>query len=182
MRWVVLKVITGKEYQVARNLIKSISRINSQAVKHIEEIFAPVKKVAVFSATKVRIESVVPGYIFVKCNLTDELWHYLRYATGVFGLLDGRGSITDEQVDHIKAQCESEAELDVKDRKIIEAIIARYKEAMEIIRGRKSVIRLPLKLVRALMCKIQNLTSPNIKRISGNGLIKMLLESMQLVV
>ena len=50
-----------------------------------------------------------PGYVLIKMQLTDELWHLIRHTPKVSGFLGGRGKptpVNQAEVDRILAQVE----------------------------------------------------------------------------
>lgn len=193
-QWVVLQVFTGSERKIADKLDNLLSLFYSPAeIKDnpslakmkdlVFEVFVPNKLVSNCKSKKVRYESVIPSYLFIKCTLTDSLWHVLRNVPGVLAIFCRTG-VTDKEMDRLKRNCMSEAELAVLDENIRKAIMAKYKEAMEVVRRRRTVLRLPLELVRKIMNEVQILTKKihNLGVYSSNKLIRLLLEPVSLVV
>lgn len=107
--WYVVNVYSGYEKKVAEY-------VQEQAVKkgldqQIETIFVPTEEVVeVKKGTKVTSErQFFPGYVLIKVQLTDELWHLIRHTPKVSGFLGARGKptpVNQTEVDRILAQVE----------------------------------------------------------------------------
>lgn len=105
--WYVVNVYSGFEKKTAEY-------IQEQAVKkgladQIETIFVPTEEVVeVKKGEKIVSErQFFPGYVLIKMQLTDELWHLIRHTPKVSGFLGGGGKptpVSQVEVDRILVQ------------------------------------------------------------------------------
>jgi transcriptional antiterminator NusG len=106
-RWYVVNVYSGFEKKVAEH-------IREQAAKkglsdHIEMVLVPTEEfVEVKKGAKVTSErQFFPGYILIKMQLIDEVWHLVRHMPKVSGFLGAHGKptpVSQGEVDRILAQ------------------------------------------------------------------------------
>lgn len=106
-RWYVVNVYSGFEKKVSE-------QIREQALKkgcsdQIETILVPTEEVVeVKKGAKVTSErQFFPGYMLIKMQLSDEVWHLVRNTPKVSGFLGARGKpvpITQSEVDRILSQ------------------------------------------------------------------------------
>lgn len=87
--WYVLQVFSGKEKKTKKSIEENAikSKINSC----VHEVLVPVENVVEVKNGKKTIREKVlwPGYILVKMELTDEVWHFLKEENGVIDFLGG---------------------------------------------------------------------------------------------
>jgi transcription termination/antitermination protein NusG len=102
-KWYVIQVISGHERKVKQTLEE-----NSEASgvgTEISEVFMPTQNVSEVKhgEQKVTEKKLWPGYLFVKMNLTDDTWTYVRRTNGVLGFLGGEKPqpLTDKEVEDI---------------------------------------------------------------------------------
>jgi transcriptional antiterminator NusG len=105
--WYVVNVYSGFEKKVAEY-------IREQAEKkglsdQIEMVLVPTEEVIeVKKGAKVTSErQFFPGYVLIKMQLTDEVWHLVRHTPKVSGFLGARGKptpVSQGEVDRILAQ------------------------------------------------------------------------------
>ena len=106
-RWYVVNVYSGFEKKVAEY-------IQEQAVKkgladQIDMVLVPTEEVVeVKKGAKITSErQFFPGYVLIKMQLTDEVWHLVRHTPKVSGFLGARGKptpVSQGEVDRILAQ------------------------------------------------------------------------------
>lgn len=106
-RWYVVNVYSGFEKKVSEH-------IREQAEKkglgnQIETVLVPTEEVVELKkGAKVTTErQFFPGYILIKMQLTDEIWHLIRHTPKVSGFLGARGKpapVSQGEVDRILAQ------------------------------------------------------------------------------
>jgi transcriptional antiterminator NusG len=105
--WYVVNVYSGFEKKVAEH-------IQEQALKKgvadlIEAVLVPTEEVVeVKKGAKVTTErNFFPGYVLIKMQLTDDVWHLIRHTPKVSGFLGARGKptpVSQSEVDRILAQ------------------------------------------------------------------------------
>lgn len=104
-RWYVVNVHAGFEKKVA-------SSIREKALKkgledQFEDILVPTEMVAeVRRGKKLDTErKLIPGYVLVRMNLSDETWHLVKNTSNVTGFLGGSGKpqpISNAEAERIK--------------------------------------------------------------------------------
>jgi transcriptional antiterminator NusG len=107
--WYVVNVYSGYEKKVAEYIQEQAAK--KGLVDQIETIFVPTEEVVeVKKGAKVTSErQYFPGYVLIKMQLTDELWHLVRHTPKVSGFLGGKGKptpVNQKEVDRILAQVE----------------------------------------------------------------------------
>jgi transcription termination/antitermination protein NusG len=86
-KWYILQAYAGYEQKV-KSLIEEQLRLKKME-ELVEEIFIPSEEVTTKKRGKTRTSNVTyfPGYILLKMNLTDDLWHVLRNVPRVSGFV-----------------------------------------------------------------------------------------------
>lgn len=107
MRWYIVHAYSNFENKVAQS-IRDQADQRSLADK-FEEVLVPTEKVVeVRRGRKVEAErKFFPGYVLVKCDLTDEVYHLIKNTPKVTGFLgqDQRPMpISDREAERIKGQ------------------------------------------------------------------------------
>lgn len=84
-----LQVFSGQEKKVQRSILENAEK--SGFKNQIHEVYIPVENVVeVKSGQKVVKEKVLwPGYVLVKMDITDEIWHFIKEENGVLDFLGG---------------------------------------------------------------------------------------------
>ncbi|AFX98449.1 transcription termination/antitermination factor NusG [Candidatus Endolissoclinum faulkneri L2] len=89
-RWYVVQVYSGFEKRVAQSINERVARNKFEDL--ITEILVPTEEVIEvrrgIKATKER--KFFPGYILIKMELTDEVWHLVRSQSKVAGFVGGK--------------------------------------------------------------------------------------------
>jgi transcription termination/antitermination protein NusG len=113
--WYVVHVYSGFEKKVAQS-IREQSEQKGLADK-FEEILVPTEEVVeVRRGAKVSSErKLIPGYVLVKMDLTDETWHLVKNTPKVTGFLGGGGRgrpvpMSEKEALHIKRQIQEGVE------------------------------------------------------------------------
>ncbi len=90
-RWYVVHTQSGYEKKVKQNLEARISSMNME--ERIHEVVIPMEDVIEFkNGKKVVVQKkVFPGYLLVRCDLTDDSWYVVRNTPGVTGFV-GQGA------------------------------------------------------------------------------------------
>jgi transcriptional antiterminator NusG len=106
-KWYILQVLSGAESKISESIKEKSLRAGLSNL--IEEVIIPVEKVfEVKKGKKVQVEKkFLPGYILVKMDLTDDLWHVIKAIPKVGGFLGGYGKpqqISQKEVDRILEQ------------------------------------------------------------------------------
>lgn len=87
-KWYVLKAISGKEQKV-KEYIEAACATNEDYSAYISQVLIPTEKVVQLRGGKrvVKDRVLLPGYVLVECNLTDECFPRLRNVPNVLGFL-----------------------------------------------------------------------------------------------
>lgn len=106
-RWYVVNVYSGFEKKVAEHIREQAAK--KGLADQIELVLVPTEEVVeVKKGAKVTSErQFFPGYVLIKMQLTDEVWHLVRHTPKVSGFLGARGKPTpvgQTEVDRILAQ------------------------------------------------------------------------------
>ncbi len=112
-RWYVVNVYSGSEKKVAESLkeqavIKKIEDKILEVLVPTEEV-VEIKKGAKVSAER----KFFPGYILVKMEMDDDVWHVVKNTPRVSGFLGSRNKpqpISDKEVERILKQMEEGVE------------------------------------------------------------------------
>ncbi len=87
-KWYVLRAISGKENKV-KEYIESALVTSSLFREYVSQVLIPTEKVVALKNGKrtVKERNLLPGYVLVECNLTDECYPLLRNIPNVLGFL-----------------------------------------------------------------------------------------------
>jgi len=90
-RWYVVQVYSGFEKKVAESIQEQARQ--SHLSDKIDEVLVPTEEVVEMRrGAKVKAErKFFPGYVLVKMEMTDEVWHLVKDTPKVTGFLGGRG-------------------------------------------------------------------------------------------
>lgn len=91
-KWYVLRAISGKENKV-KEYIESALVTSSLFQEYVSQVLIPTEKVVALRNGKrtVKERNMLPGYVLVECNLTDECYPLLRNIPNVLGFVsDGK--------------------------------------------------------------------------------------------
>ena len=94
-KWYVLRAISGKENKV-KEYIEGALVTSSLFKEYVSQVLIPTEKVVALRNGKrtIKERNLLPGYVLVECNLTDECYPLLRNIPNVLGFLsDGKASI-----------------------------------------------------------------------------------------
>lgn len=86
-KWYVLKSISGKEQKV-KDYIETACK-TADLDQFVSQVLIPTEKVVALRNGKrvVKDKVLLPGYVLVECNLTDECYPRLRNVPNVLGFL-----------------------------------------------------------------------------------------------
>ena len=93
-KWYVLRAISGKENKV-KEYIEGALITSSLFKEYVSQVLIPTEKVVALRNGKrtIKERNLLPGYVLVECNLTDECYPLLRNIPNVLGFLsDGKAS------------------------------------------------------------------------------------------
>ena len=99
-KWYVLRAISGKENKV-KEYIEGALVTSTLFKEYVSQVLIPTEKVMVLRGNKrvVKERNMLPGYVLVECNLTDECYPLLRNIPNVLGFLsDGKSTIKPKPV------------------------------------------------------------------------------------
>ena len=94
-KWYVLKAISGKENKV-KEYIEGALVTSTLFKEYISQVLIPTEKVVALRGNKrvVKERNMLPGYVLVECNLTDECYPLLRNIPNVLGFVtDSKSSM-----------------------------------------------------------------------------------------
>jgi transcriptional antiterminator NusG len=94
MRWYVTHVYSGFEKKVAQSIREQSEQ--KGLAQQFEEILVPTEEVVeVKRGAKVSSDrKILPGYVLIKMDLTDETWHLVKNTAKVTGFLGAKGKPT----------------------------------------------------------------------------------------
>lgn len=107
-RWYIVQAYSNFENKVAQSLKEQIAQRNIE--DKFDEILVPTEKVVeIRRGRKIDTErKFFPGYVLVRCDLTDEVYHLIKNTPKVTGFLGADKSrpipISDADADRIKGQ------------------------------------------------------------------------------
>lgn len=106
--WYILQTYSGFENRVQRTIEE---KLRVQNLAHlVEEIFVPGEDVTRVKNGRKRTQHVIyfPGYVLIKMNLTDDLWHLLMDIPRVAGFVGGNNRephpLSEDELGHIRSQ------------------------------------------------------------------------------
>ena len=94
-KWYVLKAISGKEGKV-KEYIEGALVTSTLFKEYVSQVLIPIEKVYTTRAGKrvAKERNMLPGYVLVECNLTDECYPLLRNIPNVLGFVtDSKSSV-----------------------------------------------------------------------------------------
>ena len=94
-KWYVLKAISGKENKV-KEYIEGALVTSTLFKEYVSQVLIPTEKVVAMRGNKLVIKerNMLPGYVLVECNLTDECYPLLRNIPNVLGFVtDSKSSM-----------------------------------------------------------------------------------------
>ena len=93
-KWYVLRAISGKENKV-KEYIEGALVTSTLFKEYVSQVLIPTEKVVSLRGGKrvTKERNMLPGYVLVECNLTEECYPLLRNIPNVLGFLtDSKGS------------------------------------------------------------------------------------------
>ncbi len=90
-KWYILQVVSGLENKVADSIREKVAKEGFSEL--IEEIIIPSEKVLeIRKGKKIEVDKkFFPGYVLLKMNLNDDLWHIIRRIPKVGTFLGASG-------------------------------------------------------------------------------------------
>jgi transcriptional antiterminator NusG len=112
-KWYVVHAYSGFEKKVAQSIREQAEQ--KGLAEKFEEILVPTEEVVeVKRGAKVSSErKLIPGYVLVRMDLTDETWHLVKNTPKVTGFLGGKGRpvpMSDKEAELIKRQVQEGVE------------------------------------------------------------------------
>jgi len=106
--WYILQTYSGFENRVQRTIRE---KLKVSGMEHlVEEIFVPGEDVTKVKNGRKRTVHVIyfPGYVLIKMNLSDDLWHLLMDIPRVSGFVGSNKNVPlplgEEELSHIRSQ------------------------------------------------------------------------------
>ena len=94
-KWYVLRAISGKENKV-KEYIEGALVTSTLFKEYVSQVLIPTEKVVALRGNKrvIKERNMLPGYVLVECNLTDECYPLLRNIPNVLGFVtDSKSSM-----------------------------------------------------------------------------------------
>jgi len=112
-RWYIVHAYSNFENKVAQSIRDQADQRN--LADHFDEVLVPTEKVVeVRRGRKVDAErKFFPGYVLVKCDLTDDVFHLIKNTPKVTGFLGQDNKpmpISEQEADRIKGQVQDGVE------------------------------------------------------------------------
>jgi transcriptional antiterminator NusG len=112
MKWYILQSLAGQEKKVVLAIEEKAEKENLK--DSIGEVIIPVEKVVeIKRGKKVDVEKkFLPGYILIKMDMNDNLWHAIKGISKVGGFLGANGKpqeISEKEVQTIMEQIQTSA-------------------------------------------------------------------------
>ena len=113
-KWYVLHVYSGFEKKVASSILEQAKQKN--VLEMFEQVLVPTEEVVeVRRGQKVNAErKFFPGYVLVRCDLTDDVYHLIKNTAKVTGFVGGTATkptpISDKEVQNILNQIQEGVE------------------------------------------------------------------------
>lgn len=112
MKWYILQSLSGQEKRIAASIAEKAEKENLK--EYIGEIIIPIEKVIeIKKGKKVSVDKkVLPGYILIKMDMNDNLWHAIKKIPKVGGFLGANGKpqeISEKEVQVIMEQIQNSA-------------------------------------------------------------------------
>ena len=87
-KWYVLRAISGKENKV-KEYIEGALVTSTLFKEYVSQVLIPTEKVVALRGNKrvIKERNMLPGYVLVECNLTDECYPLLRNIPNVLGFV-----------------------------------------------------------------------------------------------
>ena len=87
--WYVLQVFSGRDKKVKKSIQENA--LKKGLKPHIHEVYIPVENIVeVKNGKKVVKEKILwPGYVLLKMDLSDEVWHLIKEVNEVLDFLGG---------------------------------------------------------------------------------------------
>src|ERR1043166_5572106 len=91
-RWYVVHAYSGFENKVAQSIREQTEK--KGLTEEITQVMVPTEEVVeVRRGSKVNSErKLIPGYVLVKMEMTDQSWHLIKNTPKVTGFLGGKGT------------------------------------------------------------------------------------------
>lgn len=108
-QWYIVNVYSGYEKKVAEHIKEQATK--KGLINQIDTVLVPTEEVVeVKKGVKTSSErQFFPGYVLIKMQLTDEVWHLVRHTPKVSGFLGGKGKptpVSQAEVDRVLMQVE----------------------------------------------------------------------------
>ena len=110
--WYVIHTYSGYEQKVKLSLLEQFERSESKA--NLGEIIIPTEEVVEVRRGKKKISSrkFFPGYVLIRVEMTQDIWHMIKDTPKVTGFLGGGGTpvpLSEEEMKAIMGQMKGES-------------------------------------------------------------------------
>ena len=102
MQWFVLKVQSNREKSIRDSIIRRIKMEGME--ENFGQIFIPTEKVVETKGggRRVREQKLLPGYMMIQMEMTDESWHLIRSTGGVGDFTGAAGKPISMELPEVK--------------------------------------------------------------------------------
>lgn len=114
MRWYVLKVQSNRERSIRETILRRVRKEGME--EFFGRIFIPTEKVVETKggSRRVREQKLLPGYVMIQMELTDESWHLVRSTGGVGDFTGAAGKPIPMEDNEVRRWLGIEADVEVK--------------------------------------------------------------------
>lgn len=156
-RWYIVQAVSGAENKVKQAILDEAAKLG--LTEAFEDIVIPaVEAPEIKKGKKVVVEKkLMPGYILIKMDMTDETWHLVKNVTKVTNFL-GSGTkphpVPNKQIEEIFGQIESKSQNSSlfqayevgEEVKVIDGPFESFSGTVEEVDGEKSRLRVSVSI------------------------------------
>ncbi len=109
-RWYIIHTASGSEKQAKQMILEQLSKHNMSS--YVIDIIIPAVEVPEIKRGKTIIseKKILPGYIFIKMDMNDEVWHIITSIPKITGFLGNHSKpqpVNDRKIEDMLLQVES---------------------------------------------------------------------------
>ena len=109
VKWYVINTVVGYENKIAQLIQEEVKKHQMESL--VEQVIVPIEKVNKnYRGKKVGTErKMMPGYVLVKLDLTDELWNLIKnikYSSRCLGNMQKPSEVPQSEIDSVLSRIE----------------------------------------------------------------------------